>query len=496
MNLSTNNDTIAAIATANGRGGVGMIRISGAKALTIAQVLTQNSNDLKPRYAHFRRFYDADGLVLDEGLVLFFPNPHSFTGEDVVELQGHGGMVLLDMLLKRVLQLGARMAQAGEFSQRAFLNDKLDLTQAEAIADLIDASSQAAVKSASRSLQGAFSQRINQLLERLINLRLYVEAAIDFPDEEIDFLSDGVVAARLQAVREQLETVFAEAKQGSLLREGVRVVIAGKPNAGKSSLLNALAGYDAAIVTDIAGTTRDVLREHIHIDGLPLHIIDTAGLRETGDAVEQEGIRRAYNEIAQADGLLLVYDLSTELSTTSPSYPQSQITQSIAVDNSETYPQSDLNLSTGFNPLAIATQFFDPLPAPEKLCFVANKCDLVGQQPHISYVDGYLHITLSARQDLGLDQLRTHLKALVGYQDAEHSPFIARRRHLEALERTRAALQQAHEQLQGLALGELMAEDLRAAQQALNEITGEFTAMIYLAKFLAVFVLANKCFSQ
>jgi tRNA modification GTPase len=205
MNLSTNNDTIAAIATANGRGGVGMIRISGAKALTIAQVLTQNSNDLKPRYAHFRRFYDAEGLVLDEGLVLFFPNPHSFTGEDVVELQGHGGMVLLDMLLKRVLQLGARMAQAGEFSQRAFLNDKLDLTQAEAIADLIDASSQAAVKSASRSLQGAFSQRINQLLERLINLRLYVEAAIDFPDEEIDFLSDGVVAARLQAVREQLE---------------------------------------------------------------------------------------------------------------------------------------------------------------------------------------------------------------------------------------------------------------------------------------------------
>ena len=460
MTLSNANDTIAAIATPNGRGGVGIVRISGAKALAIAQALVLDQKPLKARYAHFRRFYSADQSILDEGLALYFPNPHSFTGEDVVELQGHGGMVLMDMLLKRTLELGARMAQAGEFSQRAFLNDKLDLTQAEAIADLIDASSQAAVKSATRSLQGAFSQRINTLLESLINLRLYVEAAIDFPDEEIDFLSDGIVAARLQAVRDNVQTVLAEAKQGALLREGMRVVIAGKPNAGKSSLLNALAGYEAAIVTDVAGTTRDVLREHIHIDGLPLHIIDTAGLRETGDIVEKEGIRRAYQEIDQADGLLLVYDLSTEL-------------------------------STGFNPVAMAQQFFDPLPPPEKLCFVANKCDLVAQEPQVIMINGYRHITLSARRSLGLQELRIHLKGLVGYQDAEHSPFIARRRHLEALRRTEEALQQAHEQLHGLALGELMAEDLRAAQQALGEITGAFSADDLLGKIFSSFCIGK-----
>ena len=460
MTLLNANDTIAAIATPNGRGGVGIVRISGSKALAIAQALVLDQRPLKARYAHFRRFYSADQSILDEGLALYFPNPHSFTGEDVVELQGHGGMVLMDMLLKRTLELGARMAQAGEFSQRAFLNDKLDLTQAEAIADLIDASSQAAVKSATRSLQGAFSQRINTLLESLINLRLYVEAAIDFPDEEIDFLSDGIVAARLQAVRDNVQTVLAEAKQGALLREGMRVVIAGKPNAGKSSLLNALAGYEAAIVTDVAGTTRDVLREHIHIDGLPLHIIDTAGLRETGDIVEKEGIRRAYQEIDQADGLLLVYDLSTEL-------------------------------SIGFNPVAMAQQFFDPLPPPEKLCFVANKCDLVAQEPQVIMINGYRHITLSARRSLGLQELRIHLKGLVGYQDAEHSPFIARRRHLEALRRTEEALQQAHEQLHGLALGELMAEDLRAAQQALGEITGAFSADDLLGKIFSSFCIGK-----
>ena len=491
MKLSIVNDTIAAIATPNGRGGVGIVRISGAKALAIAQVLIQQQQLLKPRYAHFRSFYSADHTVLDEGLVLYFPNPHSFTGEDVVELQGHGGMVLMDMLLKRVLELGARMAQAGEFSQRAFLNDKLDLTQAEAIADLIDASSQAAVKSATRSLQGAFSQRINILLESLINLRLYVEAAIDFPDEEIDFLSDGIVAARLQSVRDNVQTVLAEAKQGALLREGMRVVIAGKPNAGKSSLLNALAGYEAAIVTDVAGTTRDVLREHIHIDGLPLHIIDTAGLRETGDIVEKEGIRRAYHEINQADGLLLVYDLSTELSTNSEKLSPVLMEDNQSVDNSASYPQHMQELSTGFNPLAMAKQFFDPLPLPNKLCFVANKCDLVAQEPHISVIEGYPHITLSARQGLGLEQLRNYLKALVGYQDAEHSPFIARRRHLDALRRTEDALQQAHEQLHGLALGELMAEDLRAAQQALGEITGAFTADDLLGKIFSSFCIGK-----
>lgn len=481
MKPAASNDTIAAIATPNGRGGVGIVRISGPQALAIALTMTRHDQPLKPRYAHFRRFYGADEAVLDEGLALYFPHPHSFTGEDVVELQGHGGPVLMDMLLKRVLELGARMAQPGEFSQRAFLNNKLDLAQAEAIADLIDAASQAAVKSATRSLQGAFSQRIKVLLDSLINLRLYVEAAIDFPDEEIDFLTDGVVAGRLHSVREHLDTVLAEARQGSLLREGVRVVIAGKPNAGKSSLLNALAGYEAAIVTDIAGTTRDVLREQIHLDGLPLHIIDTAGLRDTGDAVEKEGIRRAYNEIAQADGVLLVYDLSTELSTG----------LSTSLSTGVSTKELPTELSTGFDPLALARQFFDPLPPPEKLCFVANKCDLVGYEPQVETIHGYRHITLSARKHIGLEQLKDHLKALVGYQDAEHSPFIARRRHLEALRRTQTALQHAHEQLHGLALGELMAEDLRAAQEALGEITGEFTADDLLGKIFSSFCIGK-----
>lgn len=459
MKRLTPNDTIAAIATPAGRGGVGIIRLSGPDALAMARRMT-GDRPLLARQAHFRRFRDGAGEVLDEGIVLFFPGPHSFTGEDVVELQGHGGPVLMDMLLKRVLALGARMAQPGEFSQRAFLNDKMDLTQAEAIADLIDAASQAAVKSATRSLQGAFSQRIQTLLERLIELRLYVEAAIDFPDEEIDFLSDGVVAAKLAAVIAHLDQVLLEAKQGSLLREGVRVVIAGKPNAGKSSLLNALAGYEAAIVTDIAGTTRDVLREQIHLDGLPLHIIDTAGLRDTEDRVEQEGIRRAYQEIGQADGILLVYDLSTELSTTEI-------------------------------PLELAKRFFDPLPPPEKLCFVANKSDLAGRPVAVEEVAGYRHLTLSARSGEGMPALRDHLKALVGYQDAEHSPFIARRRHLDALLRTRQALQAADAQLNGLALGELMAEDLRAAQQALGEITGEFTADDLLGKIFGSFCIGK-----
>ena len=460
MKTFASTDTIAAIATPAGRGGVGIIRLSGPRALELALQMTGADRVLKPRQAHFRQFFDAAGDVLDEGIALYFPGPNSFTGEDVVELQGHGGPVLMDMLLKRTLELGARMAQPGEFSQRAFLNDKLDLAQAEAIADLIDAASQAAVKSATRSLQGAFSNRIHTLLDSLIQLRLYVEAAIDFPDEEIDFLSDGVVAGRLQAVMAHLQQVMQEAKQGSLLREGVRVVIAGKPNAGKSSLLNALAGYEAAIVTDIAGTTRDVLREQIHLDGLPLHIIDTAGLRETEDRVELEGIRRAYREIDQADGILLVYDLSTEL-------------------------------STGEIPLELVRRFFDPLPPPDKLCFVANKSDLAGQPVAMGEVAGYRHLTLSARSGEGMALLREHLKALVGYQDAEHSPFIARRRHLDALQRTREALQAADAQLNGLALGELMAEDLRAAQQALGEITGEFTADDLLGKIFGSFCIGK-----
>ncbi|MCK5354538.1 MAG: tRNA uridine-5-carboxymethylaminomethyl(34) synthesis GTPase MnmE, partial [Methyloprofundus sp.] len=291
MNI-TQQDTIAAIATPSGNGGVGIIRISGNKAKTIAQQFV--NKDLQPRYAHYTSFYDEQESIIDSGIALFFPNPASFTGEDTVEIQGHGGAVILDMLLKRILSLGARLARPGEFSERAFLNGKLDLAQAEAIADLIESSTEQSARSAQKSMQGVFSKQINELLEELIELRIYVEAAIDFVDEEIDFLSDGVVENRVVRLIQALETILKTAQQGRLLREGMTVVLAGKPNAGKSSLLNALAGHDAAIVTDIAGTTRDVLKERIQIDGMPLHIIDTAGLRESENAVELEGIRRAH----------------------------------------------------------------------------------------------------------------------------------------------------------------------------------------------------------
>jgi tRNA modification GTPase len=299
-------ETIAAIATAQGRGGVGIVRMSGPLASAAAQAII--GKEPKPRYAHYGPFQGEHGQVIDEGIALYFPGPNSFTGEDVLELQGHGGPIVLDMLLQRCVQLGSRLARPGEFSERAFLNDKLDLAQAEAIADLIEASSAQAARNALRSLQGAFSHRVDNLTEKLISLRIYVEAAIDFPEEEIDFLADGHVLSMLDDVREQLSTVLREANQGALLRDGMTVVIAGRPNAGKSSLLNALAGREAAIVTEIAGTTRDVLREHIHIDGMPLHVVDTAGLRDTEDQVERIGVERALKAIGEADRILLVVD--------------------------------------------------------------------------------------------------------------------------------------------------------------------------------------------
>ena len=302
-------ETIVAQATAPGRGGIGILRVSGPKATEVAQAVLGKCP--KPRMADYLPFTDADGTVLDQGIALYFKGPNSFTGEDVLELQGHGGQVVLDLLLKRILLIdGIRLARPGEFSEQAFLNDKLDLAQAEAIADLIDASSEQAARSALKSLQGEFSNKVNQLVDSVIYLRTYVEAAIDFPDEEIDFLADGKIEGHLNGIIAQLDQVRAEAKQGSILREGMKVVIAGRPNAGKSSLLNALAGREAAIVTDIAGTTRDVLREHIHLDGMPLHIIDTAGLRDATDEVERIGISRAWNEIEQADRILLMLDSS------------------------------------------------------------------------------------------------------------------------------------------------------------------------------------------
>lgn len=445
--------TIAAIATPQGRGGVGVIRLSGPQALTIAEQLTR-TNLPKSRMAGFRQFVDEHGEVLDEGLILCFPAPHSFTGEDVVEVQGHGGVVVQNALLARLLSLGATAAKAGEFSLRAFENGKLDLVQAEAISDLIDASSQAAARSAVRSLQGAFSTRVNEVLEQLIHLRLHVEAAIDFPEEEIDFLADGKILKLLENVQGAVSQVQQSAKQGQLLREGLQVVIAGKPNAGKSSLLNALAGVDRAIVTEIAGTTRDVLHAKITLNGLPITLTDTAGLRETGDVVEQEGIKRAYKEIEQADLLLLVYDVTT-------------------IDD----------------PLALADGFFHQLDA-KRLLLIANKADLMGVEPAQDEFNGFKRIILSARQGHGLDTLIQAISAHAGYQP-EETTFIARTRHLDAMVRCQQYLDDARVQLVEFQAGELMAESLRLAQQALSEITGEFSADDLLGKIFGSFCIGK-----
>ncbi|MGH8493128.1 MAG: tRNA uridine-5-carboxymethylaminomethyl(34) synthesis GTPase MnmE [Moraxellaceae bacterium] len=453
-----NQDTIAAIATPPGRGGVGIIRISGPRAHGIAKALLQREKTLPVRQALFAIFRDEDGSAIDEGLLLAFQNPKSFTGEDVVELQGHGGVVVMDLLLKRVLALGARMARPGEFSERAFLNDKLDLAQAEAIADLIDAGSEQAAKSALRSLSGMFSEKVHGLVEELIHLRMYVEAAIDFPDEEIDFLSDGHVEKKLRELQTQLADVQAQARQGALLREGMQVVIAGKPNAGKSSLLNALAGFDAAIVTDIAGTTRDVLREHIQIDGMPLHIIDTAGLRETTDVVEQEGVRRALREVEKADRVLFVFDASR-----------------------------------AEHPLQQAANFFSPLPSAQKLIFIANKIDLLGGlgSEELPPVQPHTLLRLSAQTGEGLSRLRETLKDAMGFASGEAGLFSARRRHLDALEKADASMDIALQQLLQAAAGELVAEDLRAAQNALSEITGEFTPDDLLGRIFSSFCIGK-----
>ena len=449
-----NRSTIAAIATPPGRGGVGVIRLSGPKAYAIAAALTQK--DLpKARYAGFRHFFDAANEVMDEGLVICFPNPHSFTGEDVVELQGHGGPVIQNALLARLLELGATAAKAGEFSMRAFENGKLDLAQAEAIADLIDATSQAAARSAVRSLQGAFSTKVNTVLEQLIHLRLHVEAAIDFPEEEIDFLADGKILKLLDEVAASVTAVQQSARQGQLLREGLQVVIAGKPNAGKSSLLNALAGIERAIVTDIAGTTRDVLHEKITLNGLPITLTDTAGLRETGDIVEQEGIRRAIKEIEQADLLLLVYDLS----------------------------QNE-------DPLQLAQHYFAEHIEPKRLMLIGNKCDLTGVQAAISDFKGFRHITVSAKQETGVQSLIEAITAHAGFQPEEDT-FIARTRHLDAMKRTQQYLAEAREQLVVYHAGELVAESLRLAQNALGEITGDFSADDLLGKIFGSFCIGK-----
>ncbi|MGR5149359.1 tRNA uridine-5-carboxymethylaminomethyl(34) synthesis GTPase MnmE [Photobacterium alginatilyticum] len=450
-------DTIVAQATPPGRGGVGIIRVSGPKANEVA--LAVAGRELKTRYAEYLPFKNEDGNALDQGIALFFKGPNSFTGEDVLELQGHGGPVLMDMMIKRILKIdGIRPARPGEFSERAFMNDKLDLAQAEAIADLIDASSEEAAKSAFQSLQGAFSGRVNELVEALIHLRIYVEAAIDFPEEEIDFLSDGKVSGDLNGIIERLDAVRREANQGAIMREGMKVVIAGRPNAGKSSLLNALSGKDSAIVTDIAGTTRDVLREHIHIDGMPLHIIDTAGLREATDEVERIGIERAWEEIQQADRVLFMVDGTT----------------TDATDPKEIWPD-----------------FIERLPDSMGLTVIRNKVELTHEEAGICHVNNPTLIRLSARTGAGVDSLREHLKECMGFAGTTEGGFMARRRHLEALERAAEHLETGKDQLEGFMAGEILAEELRLAQQHLSEITGEFTSDDLLGRIFTSFCIGK-----
>jgi len=450
--VADHRDTIVALATPPGRGGVGIVRASGPGVVDIARALLHTLP--APRHARYGPFFDSDGNILDHGIVLYFPGPASYTGEDVLELQGHGGPVVLDMILQQVIALGARPARPGEFSERAFLNDKMDLAQAEAIADLIDSASQQAVRSAQRSLQGEFSTLIHNLVERITALRLYVEAAIDFPEEEIDFLADDSVRTRLADIDAALAGILASARQGCLLREGMSVVISGRPNVGKSSLLNRLARREAAIVTDIAGTTRDVLREHITLDGMPLHIIDTAGLRDSSDPVEQLGIQRARDEMARADRILLMVDRHAD-------------------------------------PRGAASAGLIPAGYRQKLTVVHNKIDLTEEEPRLREENGVTEILLSATTGAGIDLLCQHLKACMGYHNPGEGSFMARRRHLDALQRARQHVGHGQQQLEHHQAGELLAEDLRLAQAALGEITGEVTADDLLGRIFGEFCIGK-----
>ena len=449
--MNTRADTIAAAATARGAGGIGVLRVSGPQAGSIAQIFLGRAP--QPRYAHYTAWRDRAGAIIDRGLLLWFPAPHSYTGEDVLELHAHGSPVVVRMLLARLLELGARQARAGEFSERAFLNGKLDLAQAEAVADLIASGSEAAARAAQRSLEGAFSERVHTLTAAIIRLRSHIEAAIDFPDEEIDFLAAPQVLADLDALRHQLDELLVAARRGVRLADGLHVVIVGRPNVGKSSLLNALAASDRAIVTEMAGTTRDVLRETIDLDGIALTLVDTAGLREAGDVIEREGIRRARVELERADVALLVTD-------------------------DDTHADADLAL-------------LDTLPCSVERIVVHNKIDLAQARARMQTHAAVMHVWLSAQRRDGLDLLIGELKRHAGHDSADGGAFSARARHLSALERAREHCSGAAHALMIDRAAELAAEDLRQAQHALGEITGEFSSDDLLGSIFSSFCIGK-----
>jgi tRNA modification GTPase len=452
---AANPETIAAIATAPGRGGIGIVRIAGPLALDIATNITGKRP--APRIATLCSFSDTSGAAIDSGILLFYAGPASFTGDDIIEFQGHGGPVVLDLLLERCLSLGARMARPGEFSERAYLNGKIDLAQAEAIADLIDSASREAARGAARSMQGEFSAQINTLVDELIKLRIFIEACIDFPEEEIDLLADSDTQDRISSLLQRIDGIANVARSGRLIRDGINVLLAGKPNAGKSSLLNALAGSNVAIVSAIAGTTRDLVRERILIDGMAVHITDTAGLRESPDDVEREGIRRALKEAETTDLLLLVVDSSA-------------------------HDQPETILKEHF------AAFGSTLPP---VCIVMNKSDLSGTPAGVRPDSATPSVAVSALTGEGIDELRAVVSRLVGFVPTEGGSFSARRRHLEALRGAHEALVTAVQNMLSRAGPELVAEDLRMAQQRLGEITGQISPDELLGKIFASFCIGK-----
>lgn len=458
-------ETIVAIATAVGRGGVGVVRVSGEKSADIAMAILGFRP--KPRHAYYESFKDISGDAVDKGIALFFSKPYSFTGEDVFELQGHGGPVVLDMIMQICISLGARYARPGEFSERAFLNNKIDLTQAEAIADLINAESEESVRCALQSLRGLFSNKIQILLDKLIYLRVHIESAIDFSEEDIDLISDCKVKVMLDDLKVSIATVLQEAKQGVIIKEGMNVVIIGRPNVGKSSLLNALAGDDCAIVTDIAGTTRDALKEHIHIGGMPIHIIDTAGLRYALDEVERIGIEKTWLEINHADRVLLIIDSSTR-------------------DDDPKKILNEIYSEQGLHDKACS------LIQNKRLTVIRNKADLSAECIGFNDQEDYPTITISAKYDKGVEILRNHLQCVMGYNSLSEGKFLARRRHIESLKIAQQAILSGESQLLGMMTGdELLAEDLRVAQQALGEITGKFSADDLLGEIFGSFCIGK-----